>query len=238
MKPDPTILIIDNERASRRLLRAVLEPQGYRVFEAETGGAGLNQAAECKPDVIVLELRLSDGDGLSVLQSLQEWSQIPVLVLSGQTKEEAKVAALDAGARDYLTKPFSSAELLARLRALRRPFPNVPDGPLLTEGDLVANLATHEITLKGRTISLTPKEGALFFVLVRYAGKVVTSAHLLRSVWGIHSEDKAQDLRVLVSHLRKKLGPYGGEVLVRTEGNLGYSLSLSDQRGVAEPIEN
>lgn len=227
MKPFPTILIIDNEKASRRLLRAVLEPQGYRVYEAESGQAGLNKAGECKPDVIVLELRLSAGDGLGVLQSLQEWSQTPVLVLSEQTGEEAKVAALDAGARDYLTKPFSSAELLARLRVLQRALPNVPDGPLLIEGELVVNLATHEITLGGRSIKLTPKEEALFYVLARYAGRVVTCEHLLRSVWGIHSSDKLHDLRVLIWHVRKKLGAYGGERLIRTEGSLGYCLALS-----------
>jgi two-component system KDP operon response regulator KdpE len=230
LKPNPTILIIDGEKACRRLLRVVLEAHGYRVLEAESSGAGLNLAVEGKPDVIVLELRLPDADGLEVLGSLREWNQIPVLVLSGQSGDQAKVAALDAGARDYLTKPFSSPELLARLRALQRPLPNVPDGPLLMDGDLVANLATHEITLKGQSISLTPKEEALFYVLARYAGSVVTCAHLLRAVWGIHSEDKIQDLRVLVSHLRKKLGHHTGEMLVRTEGSLGYSLWLSSHR--------
>jgi two-component system KDP operon response regulator KdpE len=230
LKPDPKILIIDDEKAARRLLRVILEAQGYRVFEAENGADGLTKAIECRPDVIVLELRLSNGDGLGVLQSLQEWSQIPVLVLSEQTDEEAKVAALDAGARDYLTKPFGSAELLARLRVLQRPLPNVPEGPLLIDDELVANLLTHEITLNGRSVRLTPKEEALFFVLARYAGKVVRCTHLMRSVWGAHSEEKLHDLRVLVTHLRKKLGPYGGEILIRTADGVGYSLSLSAQR--------
>lgn len=233
MKPDPTILIIDNEKTSRRLLRALLEPQGYRVFEAESAGDALGKAVESKPDVIVLELRLSNGNGLAFLQRLQESSQTPVLVLSEQTGEEAKVAALDAGARDYLTKPFSSGELLARLRVLQRPLPNVPDGPFLIEGDLVANFATHEITLKGRPIRLTPKEQALFYVLARYPGRVVTCAHLLRAVWGFHSEDKLHDLQVLVSHLRKKLGPFGGEILVRTESSIGYSLALAPNQELA-----
>jgi two-component system KDP operon response regulator KdpE len=237
LKPNPTILIIDGEKACRRLLRVVLEAHGYRVLEAESGEAALNLAVEGKPDVIVLELRLPDADGLEVLGTLQEWNQTPVLVLSGQSGDHAKVAALDAGARDYLTKPFSSPELLARLRALQRPLPNVPDGPLLIDGDLVANLATHEIVLKGQSISLTPKEEALFYVLARYAGSVVTCAHLLRAVWGIHSEDKIQDLRVLVSHLRKKLGPYGEKVLIRTEGSLGYLLAVSYQRAPSpQPI--
>jgi len=207
----------------------VLEAEGYRVFEAESGGEGLTKAVERKPDVIVLEWGLLDGGGWGVLQGLQEWSQIPVLVLSEQTEEQAKVAALDAGARDYLTKPFGSGELLARLRVLQRPLPNVPEGPLLIEGELVANLVTHDITLSGRSVKLTPKEEALFFVLARYAGKVVTCAHLMRSVWGTHSEERIHDLRVLVTHLRKKLGLYGGEILIRTEEGVGYSLSLSVQ---------
>lgn len=230
LKPDPIILIIDGERASRRLIRAVLEPQGYRVIEANDSGSALHQAAECQPDVVILEIALPAGEGLSVLQSLREWSHTPVLVLSERTEDKAKVAALDAGASDYLTKPFSSAELLARLRVLQRPLPNVPDGPLLIEGELVVNLATHEILLAGRTVKLTPKEQVLFYVLARYAGMVVTCSHLLRSVWGTHSEEKIHDLRVLVWHLRKKLGPCGGEMLIRTQGNLGYSLALSAKR--------
>jgi two-component system KDP operon response regulator KdpE len=238
LKPDPRILIIDNEKASRRLLRTVLEAEGYRVLEAESGGEGLTKAVECKPDVIVLEWGLLDGGELGVLQGLQEWSQIPVLVLSEQTEEQAKVAALDAGARDYLTKPFGSAELLARLRVLQRPLPNVPEGPLLIEGELVANLVTHEIALSGHSVKLTPKEEALFFVLARYAGKVVTCAHLMRAVWGTHSEERIHDLRVLVTHLRKKLGLYGGEILIRTEEGRGYSLLLSAPRESAPAPAN
>jgi two-component system KDP operon response regulator KdpE len=229
LKPDPTVLIIDDEKAARRLVRAVLEPKGYRVCEAESAAAGVKKAAECKPDVIILEMALPDGDGLGVLQTLREWSCTPVLVLSGQTREQAKVAALDNGASDYLTKPFSSGELLARLRVLQRPLPNTADGPLLIEGDLVVNLTTHTITLKDRPVRLTPKEEALFYVLARYAGKVVTRRHLLRAVWGAHSEDRTHDLLVLMAHLRKKLEPYGGEMLIRTEGGLGYSLSLAVQ---------
>jgi two-component system KDP operon response regulator KdpE len=224
-----TALVIDNEKPARRLLRAVLEPRGYRVYEADTGGTGLNKAVECKPDVIILEIALPRGEGLEVLQTLREWGQTPVLVLSERTDDDAKVAALDAGASDYLTKPFSSAELLARLRVLQRPLPNVPDGPLLIEGELMVNLATHEITLGGCPVKLTPKEEALFYVLARYAGKVVTRTHLIRSVWGSHSQDRLHDLLVLVAQLRKKLAPHGKQILVRTEGSVGYSLSLSTQ---------
>ena len=227
MKPEPIALIIDNERAARRLLRALLEPQGYRVFEAETAQCGLDQAVERKPDVIILEMTLSNGGGLDVLQGLREWNHTPVLVLSQEADDEVKVAALDAGASDYLTKPFSGVELLARLRVLLRPLPNTPDGPLLIEGDLVANLTTHEISVKGRPVSLSAKEETLFYVLAHYAGKVVTRSHLLRSIWGIHSEEKNHDLQVLMALLRKKLEPLGGELFIRTERNVGYSLVLS-----------
>jgi two-component system KDP operon response regulator KdpE len=131
---------------------------------------------------------------------------------------------------DYLTKPFSSDELLARLRVLQRPRSGVPDGPLLIEADLVVNLVTHEITLAERPVRLTPKEEALFYVLARHAGKVVTRKHLLRSVWGDHSEHRIHELLVLVAQLRKKLGPCAEEILIRTEGNLGYRVSLSVQQ--------
>jgi len=239
LKPDPTVLIIDNEKASRRLLRAVLEPQGYRVLEADSGGTGLNKAVNGKPDVIILEIELPEQQGLSVLQSLREWSHIPVLVLSERMDDEAKVAALDAGASDYLTKPFSSLELLARLRVLQRPVANAPDGPLFIEGDLVANLITHEVTLKGHPVKLTPKEAALFYVLARYAGKVVTRTHLMRAVWGGHSEEKIHDLLVLIAHLRKKLGAHGGKMLVTTEGSLGYRLLLSaEHEQQLSPVES
>jgi len=227
LKPDPRILVIDDEKASRRLLRIVLEPYGYRILEAENTRTGVRKAVGAKPDVIILEIALPNEDGLAVLQNLREWSQVPVLILSERTDDSAKVGALDAGASDYVTKPFSPAELLARLRVLLRPLPNVPDGPFLVEGELVANLATHQVTIAGRSVKLTRKEEVLFYVLARYAGRVVTCSHLLRSIWGMCSDKKIQDLRVLICQIRKKLGPYGGEVLLRTQGNLGYSLALA-----------
>jgi two-component system KDP operon response regulator KdpE len=230
LKPDPTALIIDPDKASRRLLHIVLEPQGYRVFDADTCASGLRAAVECNPDVITLDLTLPDGDGLGLLRTLREWNLTPVLVLSERTDDAAKVAALDVGASDYLTKPFSSTELLARLRVLQRPVPNEPDGPLFVEGDLVANIATHELSVNGRRVDLSRKEEALFYVLARYAGKVVTCSHLIRAVWGEHSQNKMPDLRVLVGHLRKKLRPNGEELLIRTEGSLGYSLLVWPDR--------
>jgi len=205
----------------------VLEPQGYRVQEAECGSGGLQKTAQFKPDIVILELELPDRDGLDVLRALQEWNEIPVLVLSHRNQDYAKVAALDAGARDYLTKPFSVAELLARLRVLQRAIPNVPEGPMLIAGDLVANLSTHEITCRGHALRLTRKEEALFYLLARYAGKVVTCSHMMRSVWGLDSKERLSELRVYMTNLRKKLTPYGGEMFIRTEGSVGYSLALS-----------
>ena len=214
----------------RRLLRAVLEPQGYQVLEADSGSAGMARAVETRPDVIILELALADTDGLDLLGRLREWSPTPVLVLSERGDDESKVAALDAGADDYLTKPFSASELLARLRVLLRPLAHTPDGPLIVEGDLVVNLATHTIRVHGRPVELTPKEEALFFVLARYAGKIVTRAHLLTSVWGAQAQDKVHDLAVLIGHLRKKLGTHRERLEIRTEGHLGYSLVLNGGR--------
>ncbi len=214
-------------------MRAVLEPQGYRVFEAESAALALPQAVECNPDVVILEMTLSDSDGISVLKTLREWSHTPVLMLSEQCDDEAKVSALDAGASDYLTKPFSSAELLARLRVLQRLLPHASDGPFLMEGDLAINLTVHEISLKGHPICLTRKEEVLFYVLARHAGKVVTRTHLMRSVWGFHSEEKAHDLQVLMSQLRKKLEIHCEQILIETERNLGYRLVLSAAQGAA-----
>jgi two-component system KDP operon response regulator KdpE len=226
VKPDPTALVIDSDRAARRLLRTLLEPQGYRVLEAETGQAGLRDTVDRKPDIIILDIALPDMDGRDVLCTLRQWNLTPILVLSHAAEDPIKVATLDAGANDYLTKPFSGPELLARLRVLQRPLPAEPDCPLLIDEGLKINLATHETHLDGQLVRLSPKEEALFYVLARYAGKIVTCTHLTRSIWGLHSEDKLNDLRVLMAHLRKKLGRYGGETLIRTAGALGYSLSI------------
>jgi two-component system KDP operon response regulator KdpE len=233
LKQGRTVLVIDAEKAARRLLHAILTAEGYRVLEAENAENGLRKAVEGNPDLIVLEIALPRNEGLELLQGLREWNRTPVMVLSECTDDPSKVAALDAGASDYLTKPFSAAELLARLRVLLRPLPNVPDGPLLVEGELVVNLATHTITIAGQPVRLTPKEEVLFCVLARYTGKVVTCDHLSRSVWGLNSDDKMHDLRVLVWQLRKKLGAYGGEVLLKTEGSTGYKLALSANKELA-----
>jgi len=224
MKPKPTVLIIDADKAIRRLLRNILEAHRYRVIEAETGQAGIKEAAAREPDVIILELEVTDVDGLTVLRRLREWNRSPVLILSSRDNESDKVLALDAGANDYLTKPFGSAELLARLRVLQRPFPAEPDGPLFTHGDLKVDLNSRVITCGNTVIDLTPTEQAIFYTLLRHAGKLVSSKHLLRCVWGTNSDTKLRDLHVYIATLRHKLREVSEQVLIHTEGSQGYRI--------------
>jgi two-component system KDP operon response regulator KdpE len=226
IKPRPIVLCIDGDKGMRRLLRQVLESQAYRVFDAANAQHGLELTVRWRPDVIILDLDLPDSDGLSLLERLREWRRAPVLVLSARDGETDKVAALDAGANDFMTKPFGSAELLARLRVLQRSVPWITDGPILAEGEVTVNLATHEVSLKGRRIKLTPTEEALFYLLVRYAGKLVTCGHLIRSLWG-NQENKIHDLHVYIRSLRKKLTNHGGAVRIKTEGSAGYKLQLA-----------
>lgn len=226
MKPNPTALLIDSDRPIRRLLRNLLEPHHYRVGEAENGAAGIKEAVARRPDVVILEPELPDLDGLEVLKRLREWNPVPVLILSARADEESKVAALDAGAEDYLTKPFGSAELLARLRVLQRAERGEPDGPLYIHGGLRVDSASHLVTLGGREVELTPTEEAVFYTLVRHAGKVVTCEFLLRCVWGTDSESKLHDLHVYIRCLRRKLQSAAAETLIRTEGSVGYRLAL------------
>ena len=226
MKPNPTALLIDADRPIRRLLRAVLEPQHYKVYEAECGHLGVTEAVLRRPDVIILDLSLPDMDGLTALLQLRESNRAPVLILSAQDDEKSKVAALDSGANDYMTKPFAAAELLARLRVLQRSIPGEPDGPLYIHGGLRVDMMTHQITLRGCPLELTRTEEAVFYILVRHAGKLVTCKHLLRCVWGTDSENKTHDLHVYIRSLRQKLNGSGKESVIQTEGSAGYRLLL------------
>jgi two-component system KDP operon response regulator KdpE len=226
MKPNPIALLIDADRPTRRLLRAVLEPQHYKVYEAERGPAGITEAVNRRPDVIVLDPALPDMDGLAVLAQLRESSRVPVLVLSARDDEETKVAALDSGANDYMTKPFGAAELLARLRVLQRSIPGEPDGPLFIHGGLRVDILSHRVTLRGCPVELTRTEEAVFHILVRHAGKLVACKHLLRCVWGTDSESKIHDLHVYIGSLRQKLDGGGGQSIIQTEGSAGYRLLL------------
>ena len=228
MNTERTILIIDDEPPIRRLLRLTLEPHGYRIYEAGNGQLGLQEAAGRRPDVIILDLGLPDMDGVAVLKRLREWSQTPVLVLSVRDREADKVAALDNGADDYLTKPFGTEELLARLRAVQRRAPEAHEQPVFVSGDLTVDLASRMVTVKKKEVHLTATEYALLHELIRHAGKVVMHAQLLRAVWGPNSESQSQYLRVYITHLRKKLETSTSGKLIQTEPGIGYRLLTKD----------
>lgn len=223
MTPPRTILIIDDEVQIRRLLRLTLEGAGWAVKECAAGAVGLIEAAHQRPDVIILDLGLPEMDGLEVLRRLREWSSVPVLVLSVRDDETDKVAALDLGADDYLTKPFGAAELLARIRAIQRRILETVEEPIFRTGKLEVDLAARRVMVAGEEVRLTATEYALLHLLIKHAGKVVTQKKLLRDVWGPNSEEQSQYLRVYFTHLRKKVDPEGTG-LIRTEPRIGYRL--------------
>ena len=224
----PVALIIDDEVQIRRLLRVVLESADYQVHEAETAAQGLTDAATRRPDVVLLDLGLPDSDGVNVLRRLREWSKVPVIVLSVRDDEEGKVAALDAGADDYVTKPFSSAELLARLRAAQRKTRPEEEISRFKSGDLIVDLTARVVTRAGHEVKLTATEYALLRLFVRHAGRVLTHRQILREIWGPKSEEHRQYLRVYVTHLRQKIerDPAAPE-LVKTEPGIGYRFELA-----------
>ena len=226
MKALHSAVIIDDEKQIRRLLRRALEGAGHQVYEAETGQAGLNEIAYRKPDIVLLDLGLPDMEGVKVLQRLREWSDVPVLILSVRDDAEEKVAALDEGADDYVTKPFDTTELLARVRAAQRRSLTETGEPVFSSGSLCVDFSARQVKLKGAEIKLTPTEYSLLRILVQNAGKVVTHRQLLRTVWGEKSESQAQYLRVYVTHLRKKLeAERDVPTLIKTEVGIGYRLS-------------
>ena len=224
----PVALVIDDEVQIRRLLRVVLESADYLVHEAETAAQGLTDAATRRPDVVLLDLGLPDSDGVNVLRRLREWSKVPVIVLSVRDDEEGKVAALDAGADDYVTKPFSSAELLARLRAAQRKTRPEEEISRFKSGDLIVDLTARVVTRAGHEVKLTATEYALLRLFVRHAGRVLTHRQILREIWGPKSEEHRQYLRVYVTHLRQKIerDPAAPE-LVKTEPGIGYRFELA-----------
>jgi len=219
----PTALIIDDEVQIRRLLRVALEAAGYAVHDAETGQMGLQEIALRRPDVVVLDLGLPDMGGLEVLRRLREWSEVPVLILSVRNAEADKVAALDAGADDYVTKPFSTAELLARLRVAQRRARPAEETAVFQHEGLTVDLVARRVTRDQREIKLTATEYALLAFFVRHAGRVLTHRQILREVWGPNSEEHRQYLRVYVTHLRQKIEPVPSTpVLILTEPGIGY----------------
>jgi two-component system, OmpR family, KDP operon response regulator KdpE len=219
----PVALIIDDEVQIRRLLRVVLEGENYQVHEAETGQQGLREIAGRRPAIILLDLGLPDLDGLEVLKRLREWCETPVLVLSVRDDEQGKVAALDAGAEDYVTKPFSTPELLARLRAAQRKTRPEEEISVFKNGDLIVDLAARIVTRGGREIKLSATEYALLRLFVRHPGRVLTHRYILREIWGLKSEEHRQYLRVYVTHLRQKIEPDPtNPSWIRTEQGIGY----------------
>jgi two-component system, OmpR family, KDP operon response regulator KdpE len=224
----PTVLLIEDDPQIRRFLRATLPAHGYRLIEAETGDGGLVEAATRTPEVVLLDLGLPDMDGLEVTRRLREWSNVPIVVLSARGLERDKVAALDAGADDYLTKPFGVEELLARLRVALRHASSAREGasgPVFRAGALEVDLNARQVRVSGREVHLTPTEYKLLAVLVRHAGKVVTQRQLLTEVWGRGAAGSAHYLRVQMHSLRHKLEetPARPRYLV-TEPGVGYRL--------------
>lgn len=208
MNTGARILVIDDEPQIRRFLDISLRTQGYQVLHAADASTGVDMLATQGVDVVILDLGLPDLDGLQVLAGIRQWSQVPVLVLTARDDEAEKVAALDAGANDYVTKPFGVQELMARLRALLRTQAS-PDGaqpPVFDDGTLRVDLARREVTLRGVVLVLSRKEYALLALLVRHAGRVVTQPQLLREIWGPTHQQDAHYLRVLLAKLRQKLG--------------------------------
>jgi two-component system, OmpR family, KDP operon response regulator KdpE len=219
------VLVIDDERPIRRFLRTALTAHGYTVLEAADGATGLNAAALEHPDLVILDLGLPDMDGLEVVRRLREWSRLPVIILSVRDQEQDKVDALDAGADDYLTKPFGIAELQARIRtSLRHAMPS-DVAPVFQSGDLEVDLLHRQVKRQGEEISLTPIEYDILRSLVQNAGKVLTHRQLLRMVWGHDYETESHLLRVNISNLRHKLedDPSQPRYII-TEPGVGYRL--------------
>jgi two-component system KDP operon response regulator KdpE len=224
-QPTAVALVIDDEPQIRRLLRVTLEAGGYRVFDAASGQDGIVQAAQCRPDVILLDLGLPDLDGVTVLKRLREWCRVPVIVLSVRDRENDKIAALDNGADDYVTKPFNSGELLARLRVAQRHAQPSPDLAVFRTGHVEVDLTARVVKVNGKDVKLTATEYSLLRLFVQHAGKVLTHRQILREVWGPNSLEQTHYLRVYIAHLREKLesDPAQPELII-TEPAVGYRL--------------
>jgi two-component system KDP operon response regulator KdpE len=223
------VLVIDDEVQIRRLLRVCLEMNGYDVVEAATGQSGIEEAARCQPDLVLLDMGLPDMDGLTVLKRLREWSQAPILIVSVRRNEDDKISALDNGANDYITKPFSTGELLARLRVLQRVAHPRPTLEVFRSGPLSVDLTTRTVKVKGHAVRLTATEYSLLLLFVQHAGKVLTHGQLLREIWGVQEAEKTGPLRVYMGYLRDKLeaNPAKPGLLI-TEPGVGYRLVVQD----------
>jgi len=229
MTAGPHVLVVDDELQIRRFLRISLEANGYVVDEAENGQQAILISARLRPDAIILDLGLPDMDGLEVLERLREWSQVPVIVLSVRDAERDKVALLDAGADDYLTKPFSVEELLARLRAAQRHARLEEAEAIFKCGAIQVDLTRRSVTRHGEIVKLTPTEYALLRLLVQHAGKVLTHKQILKEVWGTEYVDETHYLRVYFAQLRQKLEDDPAlPKIIHTEPGVGYRLRCEE----------
>ena len=221
------VLIVDDETSIRRYLRAALSAQGLAIYEASNGQEAINAVVANHPDIIILDLGLPDIDGIEVTRRLREWSQTPIIILSVREAENDKIAALDAGADDYLTKPFGTGELMARMRVALRRLSTAPDAPVLQIDNLKMDLSRRLVTVDGQPISLTPTEYEILRLLLQNAGKVLTHHQLLRQVWGTAYESEMHILRVNISNLRRKIEPDPSRPhYLLTEPGVGYRIRV------------
>ncbi len=223
---DVRILVVDDERSIRRFLKVSLGSQ-FTILEAGSGEEALSAVASEHPDLVILDLGLPDMDGLEVTRRLREWTQIPIIIVSVREREEEKIAALDAGADDYLTKPFGVGELMARLRVALRRSATPDNEPVFRSGSLVVDLNQREVRVNDAAISLTPTEYDLLRTLVRHVGKVLTHDQLLRAVWGTAYQSETHMLQVNISNLRRKIEPDPTRpIYIVTEPGVGYRLKV------------
>ncbi|MCE1164025.1 MAG: response regulator [Bacteroidetes bacterium] len=223
------ILVIDDEIQIRRLLRISLEDSGYKVFLAADAKEGLQESVNCRPSLILLDLGLPDEDGLSLIKKIREFQEVPVIILSVRNSEKDIIAALDSGANDYVTKPFNTGELLARIRACLRFYRPEEKSPLFRNGVLEVDFSTREVRKEGKTVKLTSTEFSLLSLFIRNAGKVITHGYILKEVWGKPFSDEVQYLRVYIAQLRKKLekNPSSPDIFV-TESGIGYRMKMTE----------
>lgn len=219
------VLVVDDEPEIRRFLRASLKTHQHQVIEADSGTKAISEIRDHNPDLIILDLGLPDMDGVEVTRRVRAWSHIPIIVLSVRSQEADKIEALNAGADDYVTKPFGVGELLARIRVVMKRVGNTGTQPVYQAGDLIVDLDRHQVRVSGKDIDLTPIEFDLLSVLIQNAGKVVTQRQLIHKVWGVAYEDESRLLRVNISHLRRKLEPEPNQShYILTELGIGYRL--------------